>query len=126
MDYASSVFDAYLVESFVAIPSVTQYIQIMQETEALTIMSALAQSTRLKVLVLLAAAGDAGMASSEIADSVGVPRHLMSAHLAVLSRARVVNTHKAGRTVTYSVCTDAVRRLNGYLGDLVETRDSSS
>jgi ArsR family transcriptional regulator len=98
----------------------------MQETEALTIMSALAQSTRLKVLVLLSGPGSAGMASSDIADAVGVPRHLMSAHLAVLSRAGVVETQKAGRTVSYSVRRSAIRKLNAYLEALAETSTDPS
>ncbi len=99
---------------------------MMQETEALTVLSALAQSTRLKVLVMLAEAGDEGMASSDIADAVGVPRHLMSAHLAVLNKAGVVTTRKTGRTVTYSVCRAVIQKLNGYLGDLLETRKTPS
>lgn len=93
----------------------------MRETEALTIISAMAQSTRLKVLILLAGTADAGMASSEIADAVGVPRHLMSAHLAVLSKAGLVTAQKAGRTVTYSLRRDVITSLNVYLGELAGT-----
>jgi predicted transcriptional regulator len=90
----------------------------MHETEALTIMSALAQATRLKVLLLLSETEEAGMASSDIADAIGVPRHLMSAHLAVLSRAGVVTTRKNGRTVSYSVRRAAMRDLIGYIEKL--------
>lgn len=101
------------------------YAQPMRETEALTILSALAQSTRLKVVTLLGRLGDAGMASSDIADEVGVPRHLMSAHLAILGRAGVVKTHKAGRTVTYSVCRNVVQELSSYLTVLTRSSELS-
>jgi ArsR family transcriptional regulator len=97
----------------------------MIETEALSMLSALAQPTRLGVITLLARVGDHGMASSEIADAIGVPRHLMSAHLAVLSKGGVVTARKAGRNVTYSVRTEAIVRLTDHLKDLVGTHASA-
>lgn len=98
----------------------------MDEIDALPILSAVAQATRLKVLVMLARAGSEGMASGEIADGIGIARHLMSSHLAVLSRAKVVMTRKSGRAVVYSVDRDRVSQLGRYIGALVDTTDEAN
>ncbi|WP_165895202.1 metalloregulator ArsR/SmtB family transcription factor [Sphingomonas sp. PP-CC-3G-468] len=90
----------------------------MNEAEALRVMSALAQSTRMRVFVMLTRAGDAGMGSSEIADAVGVPRNLMSSHLAILSKAGIILARKAGRSVTYTAVREIVIALGDHLRDL--------
>jgi len=90
----------------------------MDEPEALKVMSALAQSTRLRVFVLLAETGDVGMGSGDIADALGVPRNLMSSHLAVLSRAGVISSEKTGRAVTYTAVGRVVVALGDHLRDL--------
>lgn len=97
---------------------------MMHETQALSLMSALAQPTRFKVVGLLARVGDVGMASGDIADAIDVSRHLMSAHLAVLSRAGVVTTRKTGRTVTYSVRDQVILDLTEYLALVVSPNRS--
>ena len=91
------------------------------EGDAIGILSALGQTTRLRVVLALVAAGDAGMASSDIADDVGVPRNLMSSHLAVLSKAGVVLSAKKGRAVTYTVSSDALGELADYVRRLADT-----
>ena len=68
---------------------------------------------------MLARVGGAGMASGEIADAIGIPRHLMSSHLAVLSRAKAVVTRKTGRAVVYSLNGDRLSQLGRYIGSLV-------
>lgn len=115
-----------MIDSFVAVGARMSYIPVMEETEALSILSALAQATRLKVVILLGGVEGRGMASGDIADAVGVPRHLMSAHLAILGRAGLVTTSKDGRTVSYSVCRPAIQRLNGYLKEMAEIREPST
>lgn len=87
----------------------------MTEGDAIRILSALAQTTRLRVVLALVTAGEAGMASSDIADGVGVPRNLMSSHLAVLSKAGAVVSSKRGRAVTYYVSSEAIGALAEYL-----------
>ncbi|WP_380784894.1 ArsR/SmtB family transcription factor [Sphingomonas sp. R86521] len=91
----------------------------MHESDALPMLSAMAQPTRLKVLAMLARAGGAGMASGEIADAIGIPRHLMSSHLAVLSRANAVVARKTGRAVVYSLNGDRLSELGRYIDSLV-------
>jgi len=96
----------------------------MQQAEALRVMSALAQPTRMKVFTMLVEAGEGGMASGDIADSVGIPRNLMSAHLAVLSKAGVIVSTKEGRSVTYNAVGETVIALGDHLRTLVSLRDS--
>jgi DNA-binding transcriptional ArsR family regulator len=87
----------------------------MQRDEALKAMSALSQPTRLRVVEILRDAGDEGMASSGMADAVGVPRHLMSAHLSILSKAGLIAGVKSGRSVVYRVRTETLDELAGYI-----------
>ncbi len=98
----------------------TPYVRGMNENDALPLLSAMAQTTRLQVIVMLARAGSAGMGSSDIADAVGIPRHLMSSHLAVLSRAKLVVAQKTGRAVVYSVDRDRVLQIGRYITALGE------
>ncbi len=97
------------------------YISIMDNNGLLQVLSALAQATRLKVVALLAEAGSAGMASGEIADAVGTPRHLMSAHLAVLSKAGVIVPQKKGRSVFYTIDRVGVLDVSSHLRTLVQS-----
>ncbi|WP_242416528.1 ArsR/SmtB family transcription factor [Sphingomonas panni] len=87
----------------------------MKEPDALKMLSALGQSIRLRVLTTLAQAGSDGMASSDLADLVGVPRNLMSAHLAVLSKATLVTSRKSGRSVVYVIHRNALIGLGNHL-----------
>ena len=87
----------------------------MTEGDAIRILSALGQTTRLRVVLALVGAGGAGMASSDIADVIGVPRNLMSSHLAILSKAGAVVSLKQGRAVTYTVRGEAIGDIANYL-----------
>ena len=90
----------------------------MKDAQAQRVLSALAQPTRFKTVAIVAGKGSAGMASSEIADAVGVPRNLMSSHLAVLSKAGVLGSKRNGRVVTYFVDQATLIRLAKHLDAL--------
>ncbi len=62
-----------------------------------TALAALGNSTRLRIVELLAEAGTAGALPSELADAVGVPRNLLGAHLLVLEKAGIVVAERRGR-----------------------------
>ncbi len=98
--------------------SLRLYIPRMRDEEALRIMSALAQPTRFRIVSLLAQSGEAGMASGDIADEVGVPRNLMSSHLAILSKAGLVGFRKTGRAVVYVLRAARLDDLCEHLGPL--------
>ncbi len=92
----------------------------MKEADALKMLSALGQHIRLRVLTTLAQAGSEGMASSDLADLVGVPRNLMSTHLAVLSKAALVTPCKDGRSVVYVIRRESLADLGDHIAGLAE------
>jgi ArsR family transcriptional regulator len=99
----------------IAFPLEFKYVTIVDISDALQTLSALAQATRLKVVVLLSENGRSGMASGDIADALDIPRHLMSAHLTVLSKAGVIASVKNGRSVVYSLDDVGILDLSLYL-----------
>jgi ArsR family transcriptional regulator, arsenate/arsenite/antimonite-responsive transcriptional repressor len=90
----------------------SRYMEIIAAVGAL---GALAQESRLKVFRLLVRSGPSGIAAGDIAKKLHVPRNTMSAHLAVLSRARLVSSRKEGRSVIYAVDLDGTRELLSFL-----------
>jgi DNA-binding transcriptional ArsR family regulator len=87
----------------------------MDTSEAVLGLSALAQESRLKVFRLLVRAGRDGMAAGDIARALAVPHNTMSSHLAILSRARLVQARKDGRSVIYAVDLEGTRELLSFL-----------
>lgn len=85
----------------------------VEDVAAISIMGALAQPTRLKVLTILARAREEGMTSGDLAKRTGAAANTMSAHLAVLSRAGVVTSEKDGKHSVY-------RAVPATIDDLVE------
>ncbi|ODP37960.1 hypothetical protein BFL28_16335 [Sphingomonas turrisvirgatae] len=89
----------------------------MDDMNAIAAMSALAQPTRLAMFRLLAEAGDAGLSSGEIARRLGVPINNLTSHLAILSRAGLVESVKTGRVVTSRARRQAIDELVRFLND---------
>lgn len=82
---------------------------------ALQVMSALAQATRLDVFRRLVEVLPSGMASGDLATATGTSPNTMSAHLAILTRAGLVDFKKVGRTVIYRAETSTVEDLASFL-----------
>lgn len=83
--------------------------------QAIQVMSALAQPTRLEVFTQLARARPEGLSAGELARLVGTPANTMSVHLAILSRAGLISSVKSGRHIMYRAEPDAVRDLALFL-----------
>lgn len=83
--------------------------------KAITVMSALAQPTRLAVFSLLARAGDEGMTAGDLAEQTGTPANTMSSHLTILSHAGLAKSRRAGRNIFYRAQPDAIRQLTVFL-----------
>lgn len=64
-------------------------------------MQALANATRLRILLLLR---DGGLCVCQIAAVTDVPASTISSHLADLKRAGIVSEHRRGRFVWYALC----------------------
>lgn len=87
----------------------------MDTLDAVSGLSALAQESRLKVFRLLVRAGQGGMAAGDIARALAVPPNTMSSHLGILTRAKLVQARKEGRSVIYAVDFEGTRGLLSFL-----------
>jgi DNA-binding transcriptional ArsR family regulator len=73
----------------------------MQEEDAMLVMSALSQQTRLRTFILLARSGPDGVSAGDLARHAGAPSNTMSAHLTVLAAAGLVKQTRVGRSIVY-------------------------
>ncbi len=78
-------------------------------------LMALAQHTRLAVFRRLIKVHPDEIAAGEIARACKVPHNTMSTHLAVLSRAGLINMRRDGRTIYYGANLEGFRALIGFL-----------
>lgn len=90
----------------------------METAAAITLMSALAQPTRLAVFVLLARAGAEGMTAGALAERTGTPANTMSSHLLILSRAGLADSRRVGRNIFYAAKAEAVVELSAFLAEV--------
>lgn len=86
-----------------------------QGPQALTALHALGQQTRLTIFRLLVSREPCGIAAGAIAEEIRAPQNTVSAHLAVLARAGLVQGVRAGRSVIYRAHLAGLQSLIGYL-----------
>ena len=89
----------------------------MQNRQAITILAALAQESRLAVYRLLIEHAPEGLAASAIAEQLGLPNATLSFHLKELSHAGLVSSRQSGRFIYYAPVIEAMNELIGYLTD---------
>lgn len=87
----------------------------MNPTAAVEALGALAQEHRLALFRLLVQAGDEGMPAGAIAESLGVPNSSLSFHLAHLTRAKLIQQKRQGRSLIYTADYAAMNALVAYL-----------
>lgn len=87
----------------------------MEKKEAISVMSALAQPTRLDAFSLLARAGPQGITAGDLAAKIGAPPNTMSAHLLILTHAGLTSSRRAGRNMIYTATSDAIDHLVSFL-----------
>lgn len=78
-------------------------------------LAALAQESRLKAFRLLVHSGPDGLAAGEIARRLSIPHNTLSSHLAILSNAGLVSSHRESRSIIYRVDFDGTRELLSFL-----------
>ncbi len=83
--------------------------------EQATAFAALGHPSRLAIFRLLARRAPGDAAAGEIADALGVARNVMSAHLAVLSRAGLIHGARAGKQIRYRTDLARTGALIDYL-----------
>ena len=89
----------------------------MKKHDAVSILSALAQESRLDVFRLLVEAGPEGMPAGHIAISVRLPPNALSFHLDRLWGAGLITVRREGRSMIYSAQLEAMNSLVSYLTD---------
>ena len=71
----------------------------MKTTNAVPLLAALAQETRLEIFRALVRAGRDGLAAGAIAQAVGAPASTLSFHLKELSTAGLISSRQDGRFI---------------------------
>ena len=84
--------------------------------EAVSLLKAMANQSRLLILCYLAEAGE--MSVGELVHRVGLSQSALSQHLAKLRDEGLVSTRKEAQTVYYSVCDPKAGQLLALLHDL--------
>ncbi len=87
-----------------------------QAGEAVALLKAMANESRLLVLCHLAESGE--LSVGELADRVGLSQSALSQHLAKLREEGLVSTRKQAQTVYYRVCDPKAEQLLALLHDL--------
>jgi predicted transcriptional regulator len=98
----------------------------MEAYEATEAFSSLAQETRLQVFRLLIEYGREGTVPSTLADELKIPANTLSFHLSQMSRAGLVSSKRAGRSITYYANTDLIEELIRYMKANCCARQSKS
>ncbi|MGV8833071.1 MAG: ArsR/SmtB family transcription factor [Devosia sp.] len=87
----------------------------MESYQALDVFTALSQATRLDAFKLIISHEPDGMAAGDIARQLEVPQNTMSTHLAILTRAGLIQADRQGRSIVYRAVLDQVRAIANYL-----------
>jgi DNA-binding transcriptional ArsR family regulator len=88
---------------------------MMESTQVVTALAALAQPTRLAAYRLLVACGPEGMAAGQIAEKLNASAATMSFHFKTLSYAGLIESRQDGRFVYYSANFEVMNGMIGYL-----------
>ncbi|WMT89327.1 metalloregulator ArsR/SmtB family transcription factor [Pelagibacterium sp. H642] len=87
----------------------------MEQTAAIDVFAALSQPTRLDAFRLLMTHEPEGLPAGEIARRLDIPQNTMSTHLAILSRAGLIESQRHSRSIVYRAVVDRVRELASFL-----------
>jgi len=90
---------------------------MMEETEVIRSLAALAQPVRLQVFRALVVNGRAGLTPGTIAEALDIPPNTLSFHLKELTNAGLVTQERSSRNIIYRASFDRMNALLGYLTD---------
>ena len=88
---------------------------LMESSQVVTALAALAQPTRLAIYRLLVSCGPEGMAAGQLADKLGVSPPNMSFHFNKLSHAGLVGSRQEGRFIYYAANYVVMNGMLAYL-----------
>ena len=87
----------------------------METEEAALALAALSQTTRLEAFRTLVRHEPDGLAAGDLARLLEVPQNTLSAHISVLSRARLVSFERQSRSIIYRANLGAFREVAFFL-----------
>jgi ArsR family transcriptional regulator, arsenate/arsenite/antimonite-responsive transcriptional repressor len=98
----------------------------MKIDTAVSLLGALAQSSRLSLFRLLVQKGPDGLSAGEIAERLGIAPNALSFHLKELSNAGLLKSRQEGRFIFYAPDFKAMNGLMAYLTENCCTGSRSS
>ncbi|WP_193335327.1 ArsR/SmtB family transcription factor [Devosia beringensis] len=87
----------------------------METSHAIDVFTALSQATRLDAFRLIMAQEPDGLPAGEIARQLDIPQNTMSTHLAILTRAGLIEADRQGRSIVYRAVLERVREIANFL-----------
>ena len=87
----------------------------MNEPDALTMLAALSQETRLRIVRYLVARDEAGATAGEIAEEMAAIASKVSFHLSNLERAGLVSSERRSRNIVYRARTENLGALVSFI-----------
>jgi len=87
----------------------------MKISKAVSALDALSQESRLLIFRLLMEQCEAGLSAGNISEQLSIPPATLSFHLSQLSSARLLDSHKEGRSVIYKANYKRIRKLAKFL-----------
>ncbi len=87
----------------------------MESKQAVELLAALAQETRLAIFRHLVKVGESGASAGSIADALDVPNPTLSFHLKELQRASVIASRRESRSIFYRANFPTVKSLVDFL-----------
>ena len=87
----------------------------MEPNQAIDVFTALSQATRLDAFRLIMAHEPAGLPAGAIARQLDIPQNTMSTHLAILTRAGLIEAERQGRSIVYRAVLERVREITNFL-----------
>lgn len=87
----------------------------MKEAQAIDVLRALSQETRLRIVRHLVSRGDAGASAGEIGREVNATSSRASFHLSALENAGVITSERRSRSIIYRARFDLLGHLISFL-----------
>jgi ArsR family transcriptional regulator, arsenate/arsenite/antimonite-responsive transcriptional repressor len=91
------------------------YDGIMEESDTIRSLAALAQPLRLRVFRALVVVGEQGLTPGTMVDALGIPAATLSFHLKELTNAGLITQERASRHLIYRASYERMNELLGYL-----------
>lgn len=89
----------------------------MEDSQAVSLLAALAQETRLRIVRSLVQVGEGGLAAGRLAEVVAVSASNLSFHLKELERAGLITSRRRGASIIYSASYATLSALAAFLGE---------